>query len=75
MALGGGYGYGGRTIVDGEEEETRISTFRFGLTFAVPVARQHTLRLTLASGARVERGADFDAIGVSYQFRWGGMPK
>jgi hypothetical protein len=72
LALDGGYGYGGRTSLDGVEKETRISTFRFGLTLAVPVANQHTLRATLASGARVERGADFDAVSVSYQYRWGG---
>jgi hypothetical protein len=70
LALDGGYGYGGRSSVDGVERETRISTFRFGLTFAAPIATHHTLRLTLASGARVERGADFDAIGVSYTYRW-----
>ncbi len=75
LAADGGYGYGGRTILDGDEKETRISTSRFGLTFAAPIARQHTLRLTLASGARVERGSDFDAISISYQYRWGGMPK
>jgi hypothetical protein len=72
LALDGGYGYGGRTRVEGVELETRISTFRFGLTFAAPIARRHTLRLTLASGARVERGADFDAVSLVYQFRWGG---
>ena len=73
LAADGGYGYGGRTSLDGEEKETRISTFRFGLTFAAPIARQHPVRVTLASGARVERGADFDAIAISYQYRWGGM--
>ncbi|KPK58531.1 MAG: hypothetical protein AMS21_10575 [Gemmatimonas sp. SG8_38_2] len=72
LALDGGYGYGGRTIIDGVERETRISTFRFGLTFAAPIARSHTVRLTAVSGARVERGADFDALGLSYQYRWGG---
>ena len=74
LAVDGGYGHGGRTTIDGTERETRISTFRFGLTFAAPVARSHTLRLTAISGARVERGADFDAVGVSYQYRWGGGP-
>ena len=59
-------------LIDGVERETRISNFRFGLTFAAPIATNHTVRLTLASGARVERGADFDAIGVSYAYRWGG---
>ena len=75
LAADGGYGYGGRSTIGGVERETRISTFRFGLTFAAPLARQHTVRLTLGSGARVERGADFDAVSVSYQYRWGGMPK
>lgn len=70
LALDGGYGYGGRSLIDGVERETRISTFRFGLTCAAPIATHHTLRLTLASGARVERGADVDAIGVSYTYRW-----
>lgn len=72
LALDGGYGYGGRSIIDDVERDTRISTFRFGLTFAAPIARRHTVRLTAASGARVERGADFDALGLSYQYRWGG---
>ena len=72
IAVDGGYGVGGRTFLDGERRETHISSFRFGATVAVPLARQHTLKFVLASGARVERGPDFDAVAVSYQFRWGG---
>jgi hypothetical protein len=72
VAVDGGYGIGGRTFIDGERRETRISSFRFGATVAVPVAPQHTLKLVLASGARIERGPDFDAVAVTYQFRWGG---
>ena len=73
IAVDGGFGIGGRSYVDDVPLETRISGFRFGLNFAVPVAPQHTFRLTVASGVRIERGPDFDLIGVSYQFRWGGM--
>ena len=54
VAIDGGYGIGGRTAVDGEPRDTRISTFRFGATVAVPLARQHTLKFVLASGARIE---------------------
>jgi len=72
VAIDGGYGIGGRTAIDGEPRDTRISSFRFGATVAVPLARQHTLKFVLASGARIERGPDFDAVAVTYQFRWGG---
>jgi hypothetical protein len=73
IALDGGYGIGGRTAIDDVETETLISTFRFGLTGAAQLAPQHTVRLVLASGKRVQRGPDYDAIALTYQFRWGGM--
>jgi hypothetical protein len=67
-----GYGIGGRTKIEGVLRDTRISTFRFGLTLSVPVARQHAIKLYVVSGARVERGPDFDGIGVGYMYFWGG---
>ncbi len=73
IAADGGYGIGGRTAIDDVELETLISTFRFGLTGAAQLAPQHTVRLVLASGVRVERGPDYDAIVLSYQYRWGRM--
>ena len=71
LALDLGYGIGGRAIIEGKETDTRISAFRFGLTAAVPVARHHTVRFFVMSGARIEKGPDFDALGVSYQYRSG----
>jgi hypothetical protein len=73
IALDGGYGIGGRTAIDDIETETLISTFRFGLTGAAQLAPQHTVRLVLASGKRVQRGPDYDALVLTYQFRWGGL--
>lgn len=66
-----GYGYGGRSVVEGVARDTRISTFRFGLTLSVPLAPHHAIKLYVVSGARVERGADFDGVGLGYQFYWG----
>ena len=71
LALDVGYGIGGRAIVEGTETDTRISAFRFGLTAAVPVSPRQTLRFVVASGVRIEKGPDFDALGISYQYRWG----
>jgi hypothetical protein len=70
LAVDGGYGYGGRTEINGEKMDTRMSTFRFGLTLAVPVATRHSLKLVITSSRRLERGPDFDAISISYQFFW-----
>ena len=71
VALDAGYGIGGRTKINGVEKDTRISTFRFGVTFALPVAKRHTLKLSGFTGVRVERGPDFNAVVLSYQYRWG----
>ncbi|MCK5456622.1 MAG: transporter, partial [Melioribacteraceae bacterium] len=67
-----GYGIGGRTFVNDEKRDTRISTLRFGLDWSVPFAEQHTLKLSYISGVRLERGPDFDAFTLIYQYRWGG---
>jgi hypothetical protein len=73
LALDVGYAIGGRTEVNGVKMDTRISTFRFGATVAVPLATRHTVKLTGVTGVRHERGPDFDAIALTYNYRWGGM--
>ena len=70
ITLDAGYGLGGRTYLNGEKKDTRISTFRFGMTLAAPFGQHHTLRLTGFTGVRLERGSDFDAIVLTYQYRW-----
>lgn len=59
-------------MIEGVERDTHISTFRFGGTVAAPLGRGHTLKLVLNSGVRVDRGPDFDAIALTYQYLWGG---
>lgn len=70
VAVDAGYALGGRTYINAEETDTRISTFRFGITLAVPLAQHHTLRLTGVTGVRLEQGSDYDGVGVAYQYRW-----
>jgi hypothetical protein len=67
-------GHGGRSIIERVGRETRISTFHFGLTCAEPIARSHTVKLTAVSGARWSVARTIDAVGLSYQHRWGGLP-
>ncbi len=70
IGIEGAYGVGGRSVIDGVETDTQISTFRFGATAAWRVAPRHTFRLILGAGARVLRGSDFEAVSLLYQFRW-----
>jgi len=70
LAMNAGYGIGGRTYINGEKMDTRISTLRFGIIFAVPLGQHHTIRLSGITGVRLERGSDFDAISLTYQYRW-----
>jgi hypothetical protein len=72
LSLDIGYGFGGRSIVNGSERDTRISAFRFGFTYVWPLSPAHALKLLGASGVRTEKGPDFDVLGLAYQFRWGG---
>ena len=73
IAIGAGYGIGGRSIVDDIERDTRISSLRLGLVYTLPLARGHALKLGLTSGRRFEKGPDFDALALSYQYYWGGI--
>jgi len=73
IAFGAGYGIGGRAIVNDLERDTRISSLRLGLVYALPLTAGHTIKLGLTSGRRFEKGPDFDALAVSYQYHWGGI--
>jgi len=70
LAFNLGYGFGGKTYINGEKSDTRISTIRLGLTCAVPIGQHHLIRVSGISGIRLERGSDFDAVALTYQYRW-----
>ncbi len=69
-SLGAGYAYGGRSFVNGVRRDANISVLRLGAIVVVPVHPQHSLKLTLLTAQRFEEGADFDSIGLTYQFIW-----
>lgn len=75
LAVDGGYGIGARGIVNGEEREYNMSTFRFGVTYAISILNNHTLKLTSFSARRFEYGPDFNSVVLSYNFRWNSKVK
>ena len=68
--LGVAYGTGGRSYVNDLPSDTYLSTFLFGADFALPIDQQHFLKLTLLTSARLERGADINAISLGYRYLW-----
>ena len=65
------YVSGGRTTVNGRENDDRQDNARLGATLALPVSRHHSVKVYGASGVATRSGGDFDIIGIAWQFRWG----
>lgn len=70
LAANLGYGIGGQGEVNGELKDNRMSTFRFGLTYAVSFAKSHTVKLNIFSSSKLEAGPDFDSMALVYSYRW-----
>jgi len=62
---------GGRTTVDGEKGE-EPQNLRVGGTLALPITRQHSVKLYASTGAIARVGGNFTTAGIAWQFRWGG---
>jgi hypothetical protein len=65
------YVTGGRTTVNGRENDDRLDNVRVGATLALPVNRYNSVKLYGATGVSTPSGGDFDAIGIAWQHRWG----
>lgn len=70
LALSSTYYAGGRVFLDGEPSDTRQANSRAGLTLALPMGPQHSLKLTWSAGASTRVGQDFNSVGVAYQYLW-----
>jgi len=68
----GTYYLGGLTAVNGIEGDTLQENTRLGGTLALPVNRHNSVKLFVTSGVATRTGSDFDTLGLSWQYRWGG---
>ena len=72
VAFNGTYFTGGRTTVDGVEDDDLQKNSRAGLTVALPVDRHNSVQLYARTGLSPRTGTDFDTVGILWQYRWGG---
>ena len=72
LAVNAGYFAGSRTTVDGVENNDRQEGLRFGATLALPITRSQSIKVYGITGYNGHRHHDFDAVGIAWQYRWGG---
>ena len=75
-ALDGTYYWGGKTTLEGVEGNDLQKNTRLGVTLALPISIHNSIKLYFSTGVSTRTGSDFDAMGVIWQYRWGGgLPK
>jgi len=71
LGLDGLYYTGGRGTIDGRKGES-LEDARIGLTLALPVNRNNSIKLYASTDVYTKTGTESDVLGIAWQFRWGG---
>ncbi len=71
VSLDGIYFTGGRTTLNGVRGDNEQTNTRAGLTLALPVDSHNSIKLNASTGISTRTGAEFSAVGVAWQYRWG----
>ena len=71
-SIDGTYYGGGRTSIDGRENDDDQSNARVGITLALSMTRHHSIKLYGSKAVATRVGGDFDLLGFALQYRWGG---
>jgi hypothetical protein len=71
LAASGTYDFGGRTTKDGVRGDDVLTNSRVGVTLAVPVNRNNSIKLYASGSIHTGSGSDYDLLGIVWQYRWG----
>lgn len=66
------YFAGGSTSIDGASNRDFQENTRYGGTLTLPLSRNHSLKLFASNGAFTRTGSQYDAVGIVWQYRFGG---
>jgi hypothetical protein len=66
------YFAGGRTTINGVLNYDLQQNWRLGATLALPVDRLNSIKFYASSGVSARTGNNYDAVGIAWQYRWGG---
>ncbi len=68
------YFTGGQTYVNGNSVGGIQENWRFGSTLSYPIDKHNSIRLTGSKGVYSRTDTSYNAVGISWQYRWGGNP-
>jgi hypothetical protein len=68
------YYTGGQTYVNGLAVSGIQENWRFGSTLSYPIDKNNSIRLSGSKGVYSRTDASYNAVGISWQYRWGGTP-
>ena len=71
ISLDGLYFTGLRTTVNGVKGDNEQENVRTGLTLALPIDRQNSVKLNASTGIYTRTGSQFSLLGIAWQYRWG----
>jgi hypothetical protein len=71
-SLDGTYYTGGSTGLDGRNNRDLQENTRVGATLALPISRNHSVKLYGSTGVSTRTGSNFDLVGIVWQYRFGG---
>jgi hypothetical protein len=69
-ALDATYDQGGRTTVNGVQNDDAMENSRFGATLAMPLSRNYSAKLYISTGVSTRTGSDYNLAGMALQYRW-----
>jgi hypothetical protein len=69
-ALDATYDYGGRTTVNGVQNNDTQGNSRFGATLAMPLNRDYSVKIYASTGVSIRTGSDYNLAGTALQYRW-----
>jgi hypothetical protein len=70
LAVDATYYAGGRTTVNGVQNDDRQENTRLGLTFSLPIAKGNSLKLNWSEGVAERIGTKFTNFGATWQYSW-----
>lgn len=63
---------GGKTQMNGVQNDDEQDNSRMGLTFALSLDKNNSLKLYASNALHTRVGSDYDMYGILWQHRWGG---
>ena len=71
ISFDGSWFRGLRTTVNGITGDNEQENVRAGLTLALPIDRQNSIKLNASTGIYTRTGSEFSLVGIAWQYRWG----